>query len=116
MKNQNKQKEYLFSITKDDFEIQTFRSGGKGGQHQNTTDSGVRIIHKASGCTVESRSERSQHANKKIAFRQLVNMPQFKAWIKLESAARLKGYNDLKKELDESLTESNLKIEFYTPE
>jgi protein subunit release factor B len=36
-------KEKLFSITKKDFKIQTFRSGGKGGQHQNKTNSGVAI-------------------------------------------------------------------------
>ena len=71
-------KDYLFSVTKDDFEIQTFRSGGKGGQHQNTTDSGVRLIHKESGIVSESRSERSQYANKKIAFRGLINNPKFK--------------------------------------
>ena len=111
-----KNKEYLFSVTKDDFEIQTFRSGGKGGQHQNTTDSGVRIIHKASGCVAESRSERSQYSNKKIAFRQLVNMPKFRTWLKLESAARIKGYSALKRELDEAMKESNLKVEYYTPE
>ena len=57
--------ELLFSITKKDFEIQTFRSGGKGGQHQNKTDSGVRIIHRDSGARAESREERSQARNKR---------------------------------------------------
>ena len=56
-------KELLFTIRKKDFEIQTFRSGGKGGQHQNKTDSGVRIIHKASGAVGESRNDKSQHRN-----------------------------------------------------
>ena len=62
-------KELLFSITKKDFEVQTFRSGGKGGQHQNKTDSGVRIIHRASGAVGESRSERSQLVNKRLALK-----------------------------------------------
>lgn len=73
-------KKLLFSITKDDFEVQTFRSGGKGGQHQNTTESGVRIIHKESGAVGESRSERSQHINKKLALERLVESPKFKIW------------------------------------
>ena len=42
--------------------MQTFCSGGPGGQHQNKTQSGVRIIHK-SGVRAESRTERSQHKN-----------------------------------------------------
>jgi peptide chain release factor 2 len=42
--------------------MQTFSAGGPGGQHQNKTQSGVRLIHK-SGVRAESRTERSQHKN-----------------------------------------------------
>lgn len=52
-------------------EIQTFRSGGKGGQHQNTTDSGVRLVHRPSGVRCESRSERSQLRNRQRALTRL---------------------------------------------
>jgi ribosome-associated protein len=45
-------------------DVQTFRSGGKGGQHQNKTESGVRLVHRPSGITVICRDERSQHLNK----------------------------------------------------
>lgn len=48
-------------------EFQTCRSGGKGGQHVNKTESAVRAIHKESGISVRVESERSQHANKKLA-------------------------------------------------
>ena len=34
-----------FSVTLDDCRVDTFRSGGKGGQHQNKTESGVRVTH-----------------------------------------------------------------------
>lgn len=52
-------------------EVQTFRSGGKGGQHQNTTDSGVRLVHRATGVRAESRSERSQLRNRQLALERL---------------------------------------------
>ena len=52
-------------------EVQTFRSGGKGGQHQNTTDSGVRLVHLPTGIRCESRRERSQHRNRAIALARL---------------------------------------------
>ncbi len=47
----------------DDIEKQTFCSGGPGGQHQNKTQSGVRLIHLPTGVRAESRTERSQHKN-----------------------------------------------------
>jgi peptide chain release factor 2 len=46
-----------------DIEMQTFCSGGPGGQHQNKTQSGVRLIHTPTGVRAESRTERSQHKN-----------------------------------------------------
>ena len=60
--------------------METFRAGGKGGQKQNKTDSGVRIKHPASGAVGESREERSQHQNKKIAFKRLLETPKFRVW------------------------------------
>jgi len=52
-------------------EVETFRSGGPGGQHQNKTESGVRLTHLASGLVVTSRDSRSQHRNKQIALARL---------------------------------------------
>jgi peptide chain release factor 2 len=54
-----------------DLEKQTFTSGGPGGQHQNKTQSGVRLIHKPTGVRGESRTERSQHKNYDNALAQL---------------------------------------------
>ena len=51
--------------------VETFRSGGKGGQHQNTTNTGVRLVHRPTGLRTESRSERSQTRNRRRALAQL---------------------------------------------
>ena len=56
-----------------EIEFQTCRSGGKGGQHVNKTESAVRATHKASGISVRVESERSQHANKKRALELLAH-------------------------------------------
>jgi len=85
VKMHRQNKEPLLTITKKDFRIDTFRAGGKGGQNQNKRDTGVRITHKATGISAESRSERSQAQNKKIAFRRLCDNKEFKNWLKIES-------------------------------
>jgi protein subunit release factor A len=51
--------------------VDTFRAGGKGGQHQNTTESGVRLTHTPTGIVVIAREERSQHRNRQVALERL---------------------------------------------
>jgi peptide chain release factor 2 len=59
-------------IKPDDIVIETYKSGGAGGQYVNKTESAIRITHKQSGIIVAVQNERSQLANRNRAMKMLV--------------------------------------------
>jgi peptide chain release factor 2 len=68
-------------------DVDTFRSGGPGGQHQNVTESGVRLTHLPTGITAIARDERSQHRNRQLALRRLREKLEEQAAVKPERIA-----------------------------
>lgn len=110
-----KKRELLFTITKKDFKFDTFRAGGKGGQKQNKTSSGVRCTHIESGAVGESREERSQHLNKRKAFMRCVESEKFKSWHRKKVYEILKGEQEIKRKVEEALRPENIREEVFDP-
>ena len=80
-----KAKRKVLTVTLADCRVDTFRSGGKGGQNQNKVESGVRITHVASGAVGEARDSRDQIHNKRAAFRRMALSPTFQIWARVEA-------------------------------
>lgn len=102
-------RELLFSVTLADCEVQTFRSGGKGGQNVNKRDTGVRIIHTPSGAVGKSTDERSQLQNKRTAFRRMTETKEFKTWVRIQAGEDARTIAAV----DRELWPDRIKIETY---
>lgn len=109
-------KQLLFSVTRKEFDIQFFRSGGKGGQNQNKRSTGCRIRHPNSGAVGECRNFRTQLQNKKTAFHRLADSKKFRLWLRVETAKRLQGYREteqrIKAAVEAAMHSDNIKVEY----
>lgn len=102
-------RERVLHITIHDCEVQTFRSGGAGGQNQNKRDTGVRIIHRPSGARGESREARTQLQNKKIAWRRMAESSEMQIWIR---KAHAKATVEIDSWIEDQMRPENLLIEY----
>ena len=88
------------SVDKSQIKIEFFRGQGPGGQHRNKTDSACRMTHIPTGISAMAQDQRSQHQNRRVAFKRLADklIPIMKAKLALEKAGvnreRIRTYHE----------------------
>jgi protein subunit release factor A len=100
----------MFSVGIADCRVDTFTVRGPGGGGKDTSNTGVRVTHLASGASGEARETRSQAKNKELAFRRMGESKEFKLWVRLKAAELMTG-KSIDQRVDEQMARENLKVE-----
>jgi protein subunit release factor B len=102
----------LFSLSKDggDFTVEYFSGTGPGGQFRNHHCMCCRIRHPKSGAMATCAEERSQEANRRRAFRRLVESDRFKGWLRLEISRRSGEQAGIEAAVDRSLGDVKIEV------
>lgn len=105
-----RKREELFRIKWEDLTKQYFRAGGKGGQKQNKTSSGVRLIHEPSGARGEARDTASRARNEMLALERLRDDPRLRTWA-MGVLYRIRYGVTIDEAVDEAMRDTNLRVE-----
>lgn len=107
-------KKLLFSVTKKDLDLQTFCTGGPGGQNQNRNKNGVRIRHRESGAVGECRELKAQAQNRKRALDRLLKHPKWKIWHARRVFEETGAAAKVEEKVEQAMQQENLRIEVQT--
>lgn len=106
----------VLSVTAKDCREDRFRGSGAGGQHRNKTETGIRWTHEPSGAIGQSCDERSQHQNRRTAWRRMTETKEFQLWLKKtlgqDDAASAESERRVRNQVERDLSETNLRWEF----
>lgn len=102
--------DYDIEINPADLKIDTYRSGGAGGQHVNKTESAIRITHIPTGVIVACQNERSQHQNREVAMKMLKSK-----LVKIKEREHLKRIEDIKGEQQQIGWGSQIRSYVFVP-
>lgn len=105
-----KERQLLFSVTKDDCDWSYTKGTGAGGQKRNKTSSAVHCKHRASGARAYSEASRNQLENKRDAFVKMCESEEFKRWHKLEVLRRTGMMDQIDRKVEQELTKIRLEI------
>ena len=103
-------KDQDITIRPEDLKVDTYRSGGAGGQHVNKTDSAVRITHLPTGIVVQCQNERSQFSNRDTAMEMLKSK-----LVELKERAHKEKIEDLTGELKDMGWGSQIRSYVFHP-
>lgn len=105
-----KERQLLFSVTKDDCDWSYTKGSGAGGQKRNKTSSAVHCKHRASGARGYSEASRNQLDNKRDAFVKMCETEEFKKWHKLETLRKTGMMEQIDRKVEQELTKIKLEI------
>jgi len=106
-----KNRELLFSVKASDCKFQATKGSGAGGQHRNKVSTAIRVTHEPSGAVGYACDERSQHHNKRIAFRRMAESKEMQAWIRMEAAKRTGELEEIERRVSRAMNSKNIRVE-----